>query len=219
MIGAVRAPWELVTRVAGVDEAGRGSLAGPVVAGAVILPPGAAIPGLADSKVLAPATREALYEAIRARALAVGVGVVGPEAIDATDILRASLLAMARAVEVLDPPPEFLLVDGLHRPPVRVRAAAIPHGDRLFPAISAASIVAKVTRDRIMADLGATMPEYGFDAHKGYGTPAHRRALARFGPSPVHRRSFAGVREYLGAARPAQGAFPGWTEAPGRPLR
>ncbi len=185
-------------RVAGVDEAGRGCLAGPVVAAAVILPPGVVIPGLTDSKLVAPVLRFRLADSILTVATAWAVAVVEAAEIDAMDILRATLRAMAEAVRQLSPQPDLALVDGAMSPLLAVPARAVIQGDRRVPAISAASILAKVTRDRIMADWAARFPEYGFAQHKGYGTVAHRAAIARHGPSPIHRRTFAGVREYAG---------------------
>jgi len=186
--------------VAGVDEAGRGCLAGPVVAAAVILPPGAVIPGLKDSKLVAPALRCRLADAIHAVATAWAVGVVEAADIDATDILRATLRAMAEAVQKLTLQPGLVLVDGATPPRLPMPVRAVIQGDRRVPVISAASILAKVTRDRIMEDWAARLPAYGFAQHKGYGTVAHRAAIARHGPSLIHRRTFAGVREYAGEA-------------------
>jgi ribonuclease HII len=198
-------PWPVDVsadgRVAGVDEAGRGSLAGPVVAAAVILPRDLVIPGLADSKLLSPRVRAALADVIRAVALSHAVAAVEAPEIDATNILRATLRAMAQAVEGLRPPPDLVLVDGNVLPPLPVRAQAIVRGDQSVPAISAASILAKVTRDAIMDTWGIRFPAYGFAQHKGYGTAAHRAMIARYGPSPIHRRSFAGVREHTGDPR------------------
>jgi len=186
--------------VAGVDEAGRGSLAGPVVAAAVILPHDAVLPGLTDSKLLSPAVRSRLAEAIHAAATSWAVAAVEAADIDATDILRATLRAMAEAVRQLAPQPDLVLVDGNVVPGLRMPARAIIQGDRRVPAISAASILAKVTRDRIMEDWAARFPAYGFARHKGYGTAAHCAAIAQHGPSPIHRRTFARVREYVGKA-------------------
>lgn len=186
-------------RVAGVDEAGRGSLAGPVVAAAVILPPGVAIPGLADSKLLRPAARLALAEVIRAVALSYHVAAVEAAEIDATDILRATLAAMVQAVGRLEPRPALVLVDGNVTPRLAMPARAIVSGDRLVPAISAASILAKVARDQTMEAHDHRYPGYGFASHKGYGTALHRERIARYGPSPIHRTSFGGVREHIGA--------------------
>ena len=196
--------------VAGVDEAGRGALAGPVVAAAVILPPGARLRGLADSKALNPAARERLYRRIRDRALAVGVGWAEAGAVDAVNVLQATLMAMSQAVAGLRPPPEVVLVDGTAAPPLPVPCRTIPKGDALVPLISAASIVAKVTRDRLMADLAGRYPEYGFERHKGYGTADHQAALRRHGPCPVHRTTFAPVRAALHERhRRAQLGLPG----------
>ncbi len=200
--------------VAGVDEVGRGALAGPVVAAAVILPPGPRLRGLADSKLLTPEAREYLYARIQARALAVGVASVEAATVDSANILQATLMAMARAVGALHPPPDLVLVDGSIAPPLALACRTIPKGDALVPAISAASIVAKVTRDRLMAGLAEQFPAYGFDRHKGYGTADHQAALRRHGPSPIHRRSFAPVRALVDARdRKAQLAFPGFREA------
>ena len=176
--------------VAGVDEVGRGCLAGPVVAGAVILDPGRHIPGLADSKLLTPARRDDLAERIRAACLAWAVAGVEPADIDRINIHRASLEAMRRAVLSLVPLPDALLVDAIRVPGVPMAQRGIVQGDRRCAAIAAASIVAKVHRDRLMLDLHACDPRYGFDRHKGYATPDHLAALARHGYSPAHRRSF-----------------------------
>jgi ribonuclease HII len=186
--------------IAGVDEAGRGSLAGPVVAAAVILRHDVALPGLADSKLLTPAVRSRLAEAIHAAATSWAVAAVEAADIDATDILRATLRAMTEAVRQLGPQPDLVLVDGNAAPRLPMPARAIIQGDRRVPAISAASILAKVTRDRIMEGWAVRFPAYGFAQHKGYGTVDHRAAIARHGPSPIHRRTFAGVREYAGEA-------------------
>jgi len=193
-------------RPAGVDEAGRGSLAGPVVAAAVILPPDAELPGLTDSKLLAPATRVRLAVAIRAQAVAYAVAAVEASEIDATDILRATLRAMTLAVSDLAPQPDLVLVDGNILPVLSIPAQAIVRGDRLVPAISAASVLAKVTRDSIMERWAAQFPAYGFAQHKGYGTVAHLAQIAKHGPCAIHRRSFAGVREHVGTAG-AQGSL------------
>lgn len=184
--------------VAGVDEAGRGSLAGPVVAAAVILPPAVVLPRLTDSKLLTPMVRSRLAEAIYGVATAWSVAAVEAADIDATDILRATLRAMAQAVGALAPQPGLVLVDGNVTPSLPMPARAVIQGDRRVAAISAASILAKVTRDRLMEHWAARFPAYGFAQHKGYGTAGHRAAIARHGPSPIHRRTFAGVREYAG---------------------
>jgi len=179
--------------VAGVDEAGRGALAGPVVAAAVILPAGCVLVGLDDSKRLDAPCRERLAAIIRAHAVAVAVKAVGAAEIDTRDILRASLEAMRLAIEELDPQPHALLLDAVSVPGVRLPQLPIVHGDALCSAIAAASIVAKVERDHLLADLGRRYPVYGFDQHKGYGTPEHWQALDLHGPCPEHRLTYHGV--------------------------
>ncbi len=176
-------------RVAGVDEAGRGPLAGPLVAGAVVL--ARALPGLDDSKRLTEARRETLFEELRSGAHAIGVGVVEAAELDRIGVQRANYTAMARAVAALTPPPDFLLVDGFNLPGMSQPCLRLIKGDQRSLSISAASIIAKVTRDRRMAELDREYPGYGFGQHKGYGTSAHMGALARLGPCPEHRRSFA----------------------------
>ncbi len=188
--------------VAGVDEAGRGPLAGDVVAAAVILPAAVSIPGLDDSKKLSAAKREKLSIIIREQALAWSVGRASPGEIDELNILQASLLAMRRAVEGLVVHPDFVLVDGNRCPQWSHASAAVVGGDAKVPAISAASILAKVSRDADLLDLDLQYPGYGFSVHKGYPTPDHLDALARLGPCPVHRYSFAPVR--MAAAQWAQ---------------
>ena len=190
--------------VAGVDEAGRGPLAGPVVAAAVILDDANPIAGLADSKVLTARRREQLFDEVRANALSFCIAEASVEEIDRLNILHATLLAMKRAVEGLRLKPAKALVDGNRLPPLRIPAEAIVRGDALVPAISAASILAKVHRDRLCQELHAELPHYGFDVHKGYPTPAHLAALREHGASAAHRRSFRPVREAL-AARLAGG--------------
>ncbi len=185
--------------VAGVDEAGRGPLAGPVLAAAVVLAPERPIDGLADSKKLSPARREALAQVIREQAVSWAIGRAEVEEIDRINVLQAAMLAMKRAVEALDPSPGRVLVDGNRLPSLAMPAEAIVGGDARVAAISAASILAKVTRDREMVALDARYPGYGFARHKGYGTREHLDALRRLGPSPVHRRSFAPVRDLIGA--------------------
>lgn len=180
--------------ICGVDEAGRGPLAGPVYAAAVILHDPSPVSGLADSKKLTAKQREALAVAIKARAVSWAVASASVEEIDALNILQASLLAMQRAVLALTPQPLEILVDGLHVPSVQMPARAVVRGDASVPAISAASILAKVARDTLMLDLHAAYPDFGFDRHKGYGTAFHLAALRRLGPTPAHRRSFAPVR-------------------------
>ena len=182
---------------AGVDEAGRGPLAGPVVAAAVILDPARPIDGLADSKRLSAARREQLAARIRAEALCWAVAEASVAEIDRLNILHATMLAMQRAVAGLDRAPGRVLVDGNRCPALDCDCRAIVRGDASEPAISAASILAKVARDAAMAALHAAHPEFGFDRHKGYPTAAHRAALARLGPTPHHRRSFRPVAEAL----------------------
>lgn len=183
--------------IAGVDEAGRGPWAGPVYAAAVILDPDRPIDGLADSKKLAATRREALSVRIRQDARAWCIASASVEEIDTLNILQATLLAMRRAVEGLAVRPQRILVDGLHCPQVAMPARAIVKGDAREPAISAASILAKVARDCELMELHQRYPHYGFDNHKGYGTEAHRAALARHGVSPVHRRSYAPIKKLL----------------------
>jgi len=185
--------------VAGVDEAGRGPLAGPVVVAAVILDPDRPLAGLDDSKRLSAHRRETLALLIRERALAWAIAEVSPADIDRINILQATLLGMRQAVEGLAWPPALALVDGNRAPDLPCEARSIIGGDRLEPAISAASILAKVARDRIMQGLHRRYPQYGFDRHKGYPTPEHLRLLAVHGPCPEHRRSFAPVRRALQA--------------------
>jgi ribonuclease HII len=180
--------------ICGVDEAGRGPLAGPVFAACVVLRDDDAISGLADSKKLSPARREELAVQIRSRAAAWAIASASVEEIDTHNILRASLLAMRRAVEQLAVEPHQVLVDGLHCPQVRFPVRAVVRGDDAIAAISAASILAKTARDAVMIELHARYPDYGFDRHKGYPTRDHLAALRRYGVSPVHRRSFAPVR-------------------------
>lgn len=184
----------MVARIAGVDEAGRGALVGNVVAAAVILPARFDLPGLTDSKKLSARQREALFDAINAQALAWCAAVASPAEIDAVNIHHATLLAMRRAVEGLATPPQTVLVDGKFTPELAMPARAIVGGDANEACIAAASIIAKVTRDRQMVELEARFPGYGFAAHKGYGTKAHLAALARLGATPEHRRSYAPVR-------------------------
>ena len=182
---------------AGVDEAGRGPLAGPVVVSAVILDPSRPIEGLADSKKLTAARRESLAAIIRDRALAWHVETIDVALIDELNILQATLLGMQRAVDALQPAPGLALVDGNRAPRLACACRTIVKGDSLEPAISAASILAKVHRDALMERLHRSFPVYGFDRHKGYPTPRHLAALRRHGPCPHHRRSFTPVREQL----------------------
>jgi ribonuclease HII len=183
--------------IAGVDEAGCAPLAGPVVASAVILNPLKPILGLNDSKLLSQKKREALFEIIHQNALAVGVGIASPAEIDEINILQASLLAMRRAVEALSIQPQLAQVDGRNRPKLNCKVEAIIGGDALVPAISAASIIAKVTRDAIMTDMDLKYPGYGFAQHKGYPTKMHIEALQRLGVLDIHRRSFRPVQILL----------------------
>ncbi len=190
-----------VSVLCGVDEAGRGPLAGPVVAAAVILPEDCYIDGVRDSKTLSPLQRERLYREVTRQAVDFGIGVVGPGEIDALNIQRATYRAIRLAITGLRPRPELALVDGLPVPELPVPHEAVVDGDALTHIIAAASILAKVTRDRIMAAYAALYPEYGFAVHKGYGTSAHLACLRRFGPCPLHRRSFAPVAEAAGRRR------------------
>jgi len=189
-----RSAWRRgLTRIAGVDEAGRGPLAGPVVAAAVIIDPGAIVRGVDDSKRLDAEERGGLYEVIRARAVAWAVGIVDPATIDRINILEATRAAMAEALAALGIAPELVLTDF-----VEVRGVSCPQrnlvrGDQRSATVAAASIVAKVTRDRLMEAAHREYPQYGFDRHKGYATEEHRSALWRHGPCPLHRRSFNGV--------------------------
>jgi len=193
----VALPWDVPGLVAGVDEAGRGPLAGPVVAAAVILDDLKPIPGLADSKTLSVRQRERLSEAIYARALCFSVAQASVEEIDQLNILQATLLAMRRAVMGLRLKPNKVLVDGNRLPTLEIMAEAVVQGDRKVPAISAASILAKVARDRWCLEIDAEYPAYGFAAHKGYGTAQHLEALKRHGATPWHRRSFSPVAQVL----------------------
>jgi ribonuclease HII len=192
--------WDAPGLIAGVDEAGRGPLAGNVVAAAVILDELKPIKGLADSKKLTAAKRATLYDEIRAKALCVGVGEASVEEIDRLNILQATMLAMQRAVANLRLKPVLVLIDGNRIPQLDVLAEAIVQGDAKVQAISAASIIAKVTRDRQCDALHTQYPQYGFDGHKGYGTAVHMAALKAHGATPVHRQSFAPVRMALEAA-------------------
>jgi ribonuclease HII len=181
--------------IAGVDEAGRGPLAGPVVSAAVVLPKRFPIDGVTDSKKLSSKKRNSLYDQIYAHATSVGIGIIDPVEIDRINILRAALLSMAVAVQNLHPSPDLLLVDGKFKTPMRMEQKTIIKGDALSISIGAASIVAKVTRDRLMKRYDLDYPQYGFSRHKGYPTRAHKEALRRFGHCPIHRRTFKGVRE------------------------
>jgi len=201
--------WEFETRahrtghklVAGIDEAGRGPLAGPVVSAAVILPDDAQLPGIDDSKKLTQARRNRLYDRLYTVARSIGIGVVDAAEIDRVNILQASLNAMSMAVANLQPRPDHLLIDGIFTIAMDVSQEAIKKGDTLSISIAAASIVAKVTRDRIMAQADILFPEFGFGRHKGYPTKHHRAAIVQHGCSPIHRRTFKGVKDYLADGR------------------
>ena len=184
-------------KIAGIDEAGRGPLAGPVVSAAVILPTTFHGPDVNDSKKLSPKKREHLFSEIYDRAVAVGIGIVDPVEIDRINILQASLLAMAIAVKNLDPQPDHLLIDGTFPIPSELSQQPIPKGDALSISIAAASIIAKVSRDRLMQNYHHYYPQFDFPKHKGYPTRAHKEAIHKFGFSPIHRRSFKGVKEYV----------------------
>jgi len=179
---------------AGVDEAGRGPLAGPVVAAAVQLPLDPPIEGLRDSKVVPPEQREALYLEIMEEALSSAVSVIDPVEIDQLNIFRATMKAMRECLQALDPQPSVVLVDGNQKPQSGLREQALIKGDAKSASIMAASILAKVTRDQIMLDLHQQYPQYGFDEHKGYGAPKHLEAIEKYGPCPLHRRSFEPVK-------------------------
>ncbi|MDE0635420.1 MAG: ribonuclease HII [Candidatus Poribacteria bacterium] len=177
-------------RIAGIDEAGRGALAGPVVAAAVILPVDCKIDGLKDSKQLTPKQRSLLANEIRNVAISVGVSSVDNRLIEELNILQAALRAMAEAVQQLTPQPDYLLVDGSKLPKTNIPAQAIPKGDNLSLSIAAASVIAKTTRDKLMIEFHQTYPNYGFAQHKGYPTAQHRQAIAQFGASAIHRNTF-----------------------------
>jgi len=183
--------------VAGIDEAGRGPLAGPVVAAAVILPADLLIKGVNDSKKLSPATRERLFDTIMSQAVSVGVGMGSAELIDRINILQATRHAMLEAVSRLALQPDYLLIDGISTIDSPIPQKTIKKGDSLSISIAAASIIAKVTRDRLMRELDKLHPGYGFSGHKGYGSALHMEAIRRLGPSPVHRLTFGGVKEHL----------------------
>ena len=185
------------SKIAGIDEAGRGPLAGPVVSAAVIIPISLQNSGIYDSKKLTPKKRDYLYEKIYDLAVSVGIGIVDPFEIDRINILQAALLSMAMAVENLAPQPDCLLIDGTFSISSDLPQEAIPKGDALSVSIAAASIVAKVTRDRLMERYHQDYPLFGFSKHKGYPTKAHKQAIQQFGCCPIHRRSFKGVKEHL----------------------
>ena len=183
--------------IAGVDEAGRGPLAGPVVAAAVMIPEGTSVEGVRDSKKMTAKARERAFDEILDAAIYVGIGVVSHGFIDQFNILKAALEAMKRAVLALEPAPDYLLVDGIQRVPVSMPQMPLKKGDQISHSISAASVMAKVYRDRIMRAYHGQFPEYGFFNNKGYGTAQHLRAIKEHGPCPIHRRTFRGVREHV----------------------
>lgn len=180
-------------QIVGLDEAGRGALAGPVVAAAVVLPPHTCLDTVDDSKRLSPDVRETLFTVIQRVAVGMGVGFIAAETIDRINIRQATLLAMQAALEALPHPAEYVLIDGRDTLTAPVAQRAIIHGDQTVGSIAAASIVAKVTRDRLMHTFDGQFPGYGFGQHKGYGTAAHLWAIRQLGPSPIHRRTFHGV--------------------------
>lgn len=197
--------------IAGLDEAGRGAWAGPVVAAAVILPPGDAglagrLAGVRDSKTLSAKQRETLLESVLECAVTWAVGVIPPSGIDQLGIVPATRKAMAQALEALSPRADYLLIDHLHLPDVELPQTSLPHGDGRILSIAAASIVAKVSRDRMMVALGARFPGYGFARHKGYGTQQHRDALASLGPSAIHRFTFQPMVGLVGGDRALRAA-------------
>jgi ribonuclease HII len=183
--------------IAGVDEAGRGALAGPLLAAAVILPEGFDIDGLADSKLLTPAQRDEWYERIRARAISIGVCKAFPSRIDHRGLHVSNLFLLRRAIRCLDVRPEFVLTDGFPLRSVGLPQLSIKKGDVVTASVAAASVIAKVTRDRMMDRYHRRYPQYGFNRHRGYGTASHRAAIAEFGPSPIHRMSFKGMDLYM----------------------
>jgi ribonuclease HII len=183
--------------IAGIDEAGRGALAGPVVAAAVVFPKGVGIPGINDSKKLTPAKRNELFDIILEKALSVGIGSGDHLLIDRVNILQATLVAMKEAVLGISPLPDYLLIDGISKIPIGIHQRTIKKGDSASISIAAASIIAKVTRDRLMVGFDRDYPGYGFAEHKGYGCAAHMAAVARLGPSTIHRKTFRGVKEHV----------------------
>jgi ribonuclease HII len=184
-------------RIAGIDEAGRGPLAGPVVAAAVILPKVFDLPGLNDSKKISPKLREKLFPLIRQQAIDFGIGLAHAQEVDQLNVLQATLLAMQRAIARLKSPADYLLVDGITPVPLPLAQKTLKQGDSRSLSIAAASVLAKVVRDRLMVTYDARFPGYGFAGHKGYGSAAHCEAIVRLGPCALHRGSFRGVREYL----------------------
>ncbi len=186
------------SKIAGLDEAGRGPLAGPVVSAAVILPDSFPVSDISDSKKLTPKKREQLYEEIYRHSTAVGIGIIDPVEIDRINILQASLLSMRLSVNNLNPKPDCLLIDGIFCIESSLPQEPIKKGDALSISIAAASIIAKVTRDRLMERYSQEYPQFGFAKHKGYPTKTHKEAIQKFGCCPIHRRSFRGVKEHLG---------------------
>ncbi len=180
-------------KICGLDEAGRGPLAGPVIAAAVILPLNCQVPGLRDSKKLTPRQRDRFFDVITEQALAIGVGRVENDTIDDINILQATLLAMDKALNALKTKPDYLLIDALRLPNVSIPQEGIIHGDDLSVSIAAASVIAKVTRDRLMVDFNEAFPEYRFHRHKGYGTREHLQKIREYGPCRLHRKTFRGV--------------------------
>jgi len=183
--------------IAGTDEAGRGPLAGPVVSAAVLLPTSFHDPDITDSKKLSPKKRSYLYEKLYDQAISIGIGIVDNIEIERINILNASLISMAISVKNLNPQPDYLLIDGKFRIPADLTQETIIRGDTLSISIAAASIIAKVTRDRLMERYHQDYPQFGFSRHKGYPTKAHKEAIEKFGCCPIHRRTFKGVKEYL----------------------
>jgi ribonuclease HII len=189
--------WKNNLTFCGVDEVGRGSLAGPVVAAAVILPPYCRIDGVKDSKELTPQKRAKLFKKIKSQAISFGIGIVNHQVIDKINISNAAFVAMKKAIVQLSPKPDYVIVDGFPIPGLAIDNRGIIRGDKKSLSIASASILAKVTRDEIMKKFHVYYPDYGFDRHKGYATRQHIQALKRFGPIPIHRRSYAPVRESL----------------------
>ncbi|MBL7180865.1 MAG: ribonuclease HII [Pseudomonadota bacterium] len=192
-----RASEKGFSKIAGIDEAGRGPLAGPVVSAAVILPASFSASGITDSKKLTPKQRDYFFDIIHEHAVSVGIGIVGPSEIDRINILEASRRSMALSVENMSLRPDYLLIDGIFRISSDLPQKPIPKGDSLSVSIAAASIIAKVTRDRIMEKYHREYPQFGFLQHKGYPTKAHKAAIQTYGCCPIHRQSFKGVKEYL----------------------
>ena len=185
------------SHIAGIDEAGRGPLAGPVVSAAVLLPSSFHDPDITDSKKLSPKKRSYLYEKLYDQAVSIGIGIVDNIEIERINILNASLLSMVISVKNLNPQPDFLLIDGKFKIPMDLPQEPVIRGDALSISIAAASIIAKVTRDRLMERYHQDYPQFGFSRHKGYPTKAHKEAIRAFGCCPIHRRTFKGVKEYL----------------------